>query len=121
MSNPNPLNRDTLRELADVLERRRVPMLVERWRRQQHDTGQPVLAWRMRRQVREAFRDEWRRRMDRKPAKRAGKGQDQALTTKAVVAAYRQLDRELEAALLAASPDAMPKIASDVIRRHVGR
>jgi len=120
MSNPNPLNATTLRELADVLEGKRVPVLVERWRREAA-AGQPVQTWRMRRQVRDAFRDEWRRRMDRKPAGRGRKSQDQALSTKAVVAAYRQLDRELDAALLAADPGAMPAITGKTIRRRVSR
>lgn len=111
MSRENPLTAVNLLELADAIELRRGPMLVERWRRE------PVPAWRMRRQIREAFRDEWRARMDDRDSQR---GRPRA-QMKVIVAAFRQLDQELEAALLAASPDAMPKIVADTIRRRVKR
>lgn len=117
MSNPNPLNPATLLELADQLEQRRGPMLVEKWRTEAA-AGRPVLAWRMRRQMREAFRDEWRRRMDDRSTGRQGRPRGQM---KAIIAAYRQLDQELEAQLLAADPAAMPKLAADTIRRRVRR
>lgn len=120
MSNPNPLNRHSLGELADQVEHQRGPVLVERWR-QAAAAGNPVPAWRMRRQLREAFRDEWRRRMDSTSAG-SGKGRRQAgLAPKAVVTAFRQLDQELDAQLLAADPAAMPKLAGDAIRRRAGR
>lgn len=111
MSHENPLTAFNLLELADAIEHRRGPQLLERWRRD------PLPAWRMRRQLREAFRDEWRARMDDRDSRR-GRPRGQM---KLIVSAFRQLDQELEAALLAASPDAMPKIAGDAIRRRVKR
>lgn len=111
MTRENPLTPQNLLELADVVELKRGPALVEKWRRE------PEPAWRMRRQLREAFRDEWRRRMDDRDSRRGRSTQ----AAKTVVAAYRQIDRELEAALLAADPGAMPKIAADTIRRRVSR
>jgi hypothetical protein len=118
MSNPNPLNPRNLLELADELERKRGPVLVERWR-VTAAAGTPEPAWRMRRQIREAFRDEWRRRLE--PTTGAGRQGAGRAQMKAVVSAFRQLDRDLEAALLAADPAAMPKLAADAIRRRVKR
>lgn len=111
MSRENPLTARNLLELADVIESQRGPVLVERWRRD------PLPAWKMRRQLREAFRDEWRRRMDDRESRR---GRPTA-AARTIVAAYRQVDQELEAALLAVDPAAMPKIAADTIRRRVRR
>lgn len=119
MSNPNPLNPRNLLEMADELESKRGPVLVERWRRSAA-AGEPEPAWRMRRQVREAFRDEWRRRVEPAPARR-GRQSSGVSSMKAVIAAFRQLDRELEAVMLAADPAAMPKLAADAIRRRVKR
>jgi len=59
MSNPNPLNARVLLELADIVQLKRGPHLVETWRTEAA-SGRPVAAWQMRRQLREAFRDEWR-------------------------------------------------------------
>lgn len=115
--NPNPLNARTLLELADVVQDKRGPRLVEEWRREAK-AGRPLPAWRMRRQLREAFRDEWRRVMD---SERAGRSSRPRGQMKAIVHAFRQLDQELEAALLAADPAAMPRLAGDTIRARVRR
>lgn len=111
MSHENPLTAMNLEDLAVAIETRRGPILVERWRRE------PVPAWQMRRQLREAFRDEWRSRMDDRDSRR-GRPTNQ---TRVIVAAFRQLDQELEAALLAADPGAMPAIVARTIRARVKR
>lgn len=95
-----------LSELADRLERRRVPMLVEKWRA---DPAGPPAAWQMRRQVRDAMRDEWRRLL----------GDVKRGELRAVTEAFRQLQRDLDAALLAADPAAFPALAGSAIRRRV--
>lgn len=107
MSNPNPINARLLEELADRLEQRRVPRLVDKWREQ------PPAAWQMRRQVRDAMRDEWRRMIQREDLSRA--------QLKVVVAAFNQLQHSLDAALLAADPNAFPALAGRAIRSHVRR
>ena len=114
MSNPNPLNATMLRELADELERRRAPRLVGRWR-EREAAGMAVPAWKKRRELREAFRDEWRRAVGAgRPDDRLQRGQ-----LRAVTAAFRQLDQQLEAALLAADPAAFPTLAGETIRSRV--
>lgn len=100
-----------LAELATRLEDRRVPMLVERWRREA-DAGRPVPAWKMRRQVQEACRDEWRRLLG-DSVKRG--------ELRAVTAAFRQIQAGLDAALLAADPAAFPRLAGQEVRRRIAR
>lgn len=103
------LDSKMLEDLADTMERRRVPMLVEKWRA---DPAGPPAAWQMRRQVRDAMRDEWRRLLGNS-VKRG--------ELRAVTAAFRQIQAGLDAALLAADPAAFPRLAGQEVRRRIAR
>lgn len=106
------IDRTLILDLADDLEHRRIPRLVEKWRRE--TAGGAVLpAWRMRREAGDALRDAWRHELEH-----GGRGKPNRQETKVLVAALRQIGRELDAALLAADVNAFPQLAGAAIRRH---
>lgn len=109
-----------LEQLADEMELRRVPMLLAHWREQAAVAGRPPAAWRMRRDVTDATRDAWRHlHLELEPRRGGRRSAQQLAAVKVSATMLREVNRRLEAALLAASPDAMPKLAGDAIRELV--